>query len=103
MGYELSPLPWLYSRLKGMFVPRPNLSLNRQSVFEADLTEVDVVVVFLHPAAMRKLGPKFEQELRPGTLVLSNTFPVPTWEPTQTLHLGKSWLSTSNDIYVYRV
>ena len=54
-------------------------------------------------AAMRKLRPKFERELRPGTLVLSNTFVVPTWKPTQTLHLGKSWLSTSNDIHVYHV
>ncbi len=103
IGYELSPLPWLYSRLKGLFVRRPNLSLLRCSVFDADLSDVDVVVVYLHPAAMRKLAPKFERELRPGTIVLSNTFPVPTWEPAQTLHLGKTWLSTSNEIYVYRV
>lgn len=103
VGYELSPIPWLYSRLKGLFVRRPNLTLHRQSVFTAELSEVDVVVVYLHPAAMRKLGPKFERELRSGTLILSNTFPVPTWKPDQTIHLGKSWLSTSNDIYVYRV
>ena len=103
VGCELSPIPWIYSRLKGLFVRRPNLTLHRRSVFDIDLTAVDVVVVFLHPAAMRKLGPKFEQELGPGTLVLSNTFPVPNWEPVQTIHLGKSWLSTSNDIYVYRV
>ena len=103
VGYELSPLPWLYSRAKAVLVRRPNLSLLRRSVFDADLSDVDVVVVYLHPAAMRKLGPKFERELRPGTLVLSNTFAVPKWEPTQTYHLGKSWLSTSNDIYVYRV
>lgn len=103
VGCELSPIPWLYSRAKGLFVRRPNLTLYRQSVFDINLTDVNVVVVYLHPAAMRKLGPKFERELRPGTLVLSNTFPVPTWEPTQTIHLGKSWLSTSNDIHVYRV
>ena len=103
IGYELSPLPWLYSRLKGLFVRRQNLKLHRLSVFDADLSDVDVVVVYLHPAAMRKLGPKFDRELRPGTLVLSNTFVVPTWRPTQTIHLGKSWLSTSNDIYVYLV
>ena len=78
-------------------------TLHRLSVFDADLSDVDVVVVYLHPAAMRKLGPKFERELRSGTLVLSNTFVVPTWKPTRTLHLGKSWLSTSNDIHVYRV
>ena len=103
VGYELSPIPWLYSRIKGLFIRRPNLNLRRQSVFDAHLSDVDVVVVYLHPAAMRKLGPKFERELRPGAIVLSNTFPVPTWEPAQTIHLGKSWLSTSNDIYVYRV
>ena len=103
LGYELSPIPWLYSRLKGVFAQRKNLTLHRQSVFDADLSDVDVVVVYLHPAAMRKLGPKFERELRPGTLVLSNTFVVPTWKPTQSLHLGKSWLSTSNDIHVYHV
>ena len=103
VGYELSPIPWLYSRLKGVFVRRPNLTLRRQSVFDADLSDVNVVVVYLHPAAMRKLRPKFERELRPGTLVLSNTFAVPTWKPAQTIHLGKSWLSTSNDIYVYHV
>ena len=103
VGCELSPIPWIYSRLKGLFFRRSNLTLHRQSVFDIDLTDTDVVVVYLHPAAMRKLGPKFERELRPGTLVLSNTFPVPTWEPAQTIHLGKSLLSTSNDIYVYRV
>ena len=103
VGYELSPIPWLYSQLKGVFVRLPNLTLRRQSVFDADLADVDVVVVYLHPAAMRKLGPKFDRELRPGTLVLSNTFAVPTWKPAQTIHLGKSWLSTSNDIYVYHV
>lgn len=103
VGCELSPIPWIYSRLKGLFVRRPNLTLRRQSVFDADLSDVDVVVVYLHPAAMRKLGPKFERELRHGTLVLSNTFPVPTWKPAQTIHLGKTLLSTSNYIYVYRV
>ncbi len=103
IGCELSPIPWIYSRLKGIFVRRPNLTLHRRSVFDVDLTGVDVVVVYLHPAAMKKLAPKFERELRPGTLVLSNTFPVPTWEATETHHLGKSWFSTSNDIYVYRV
>ncbi len=103
VGYELSPIPWFYSRIKGMFVRRQNLTLRRQSVFDADLSDVNVVVVYLHPAAMRNLGPKFDRELRPGTLVLSNTFTVPTWKPAQTVHLGKSWLSTSNDIYVYHV
>ena len=89
VGCELSPIPWLYSRLKGVLVRRPNLTLHRQSVFDIDLSGVDVVVVYLHPAAMRKLGPKFERELRSGTLVLSNTFPVPNWESDQTIHLGK--------------
>lgn len=103
VGYELSPVPWLYSRLKGVFVRRRNLTLHRRSVFDVDLSDVNVVVLFLHPAAMRKLQPKFDRELRPGTLVLSNTFVVPTWKAVQTHSLGRSWLSTSTDIHVYRV
>lgn len=103
VGYELSPIPWLYSRLKGVFVRRGNLELHRRNVFEADLRDVDVVVVFLHPAAMRKLRVKFERELRPGCLVLSNTFAVPRWEASETRRLSGSWFSTSTAIYVYRV
>lgn len=103
VGYELSPIPWLYSRLKGVFVRRGNLELHRRNVFEADLRDVDVVVVFLHPAAMRKLQVKFERELRPGCLVLSNTFAVPRWEASETRRLSGSWFSTSTAIYVYRV
>ena len=38
VGCELSPIPWLYSRLKGVFVRRPNLTLHRQSVFDIDLS-----------------------------------------------------------------
>lgn len=103
VGYELSPLPWLYSRLKGLIVARKNLKLHRQNVFEADVREADIVVVYLHPAAMRKLQKKFEEELRPGTVVISNTFVVPTWTEQRMYHLGGHWFSTSTKIYVYRV
>ena len=103
VGYELSPIPWLYSRLKGVLVRRGNLALHRRNVFDADLSDVDVVVVFLHPAAMRRLREKFERELRPGCLVLSNTFEVPTWRASETRHLSGAWFSTSTAIYVYHV
>lgn len=103
VGYELSPVPWGYSRLKGLVIRRKNLTLRRRNVFEADLREADVVVVYLHPAAMRKLQKKFEEELRPGTLVISNTFVVPTWKEQRMYYLGGPWFSTSTEIYVYRV
>ena len=103
VGYELSPVPWLYSRLKGVFVRRGNLTLLRRNVFDANLKDVDVVVVYLHPAAMRKLQKKFEDELRPGALVISNTFVVPKWKATHTYYLGGFWFSTSTEIHAYRV
>ena len=30
---------------------------------------------------MEKLRPKFESELRPGTVIITHTFRVPQWEP----------------------
>lgn len=103
LGYELSPVPWVYSQIKGLFARRTNLRLHRRNVFDANLRDVDIVVVYLHPEAMRKLQKKFEEELRPGTLVVSNTFIVPTWRPAHTYYLGGFWFSTSTEIHVYRV
>ncbi|MEK7655325.1 MAG: class I SAM-dependent methyltransferase [Patescibacteria group bacterium] len=43
--------------------------------------ETDVVVMFLLPFVMPKLWEKMKRELRPGTIVISNTFEFPNREP----------------------
>ena len=100
IGYELSPAPWLFSRLWASLSPRNNLQLHRKNFFNERLTDASVIVCFLHPSAMTRLGPKLEKELRPGTLIITNTFGVPSWTPEQVHHLRGI---LSKTIYVYKV
>jgi hypothetical protein len=43
-----------------------------------------VVLCYLITAASAALKPKFEAELKPGTRVVMESFPVPGWKPLDT-------------------
>lgn len=45
--------------------------------------ETDVVFLYLLPETMRRLYPKLCAELRPGTVVVSNSFPFPQIQPEE--------------------
>jgi hypothetical protein len=57
------------------------MSANRASFWDGDLGRYDVVFAFLSPAVMAELGEKVRREMRPGSLFISSSFPVPDWEP----------------------
>lgn len=78
-AFELSPLPWLVSRLRLMVLPKPNLTICRRNFLAAPLGQAGLVTCYLFPGGMKALKPKMETELKPGTLVLSNTFHIPGW------------------------
>ena len=103
IGYELSPIPWAYSRIKQFVVRRRNLAFKRKDISEVDLSSADIVLVYLQPRAMRRLSPKLRDELKPGALVLSNSFPLPGWEQSAVYELSTHRLSTSRRVYEYEV
>jgi hypothetical protein len=43
--------------------------------------EVDLVVCYLYPGAMKRLSPILEQRLAPGAKVISLCFALPDWQP----------------------
>jgi SAM-dependent methyltransferase len=53
-------------------------------VMEVNLADASVVLCYLSPAASAALKPKLELELRPGTRVVMESFPVPGWKPVRT-------------------
>lgn len=81
-AYEISFLPWMVSKVIHLMKGPANLKIIRQDFFSVQLKDMDVVVCYLFPGAMRKLKEKFEEELRSGTVVISNTFAIPGWEPS---------------------
>ena len=82
VAYELSPVPWIFLKLRAfLFGPR-NLKIERRNFLKDDLSKASLVVCYLYPGAMTKLSSKLALELKPSARVISNTFEIPTWKPT---------------------
>ena len=56
-------------------------------MFEADISQATVMVLFLITDNLRKLTSKF-LDLKAGTRIVSNTFEIPGWSADQTYKLG---------------
>lgn len=50
-------------------------------ILDFDLSPATVVFCFLYPTAFEALGHKFQQELKPGTRIVTESFPVYEWHP----------------------
>ena len=98
VGFELSIIPWLYSRLKIAMLAPNNLTFKLTSFFMADLSDADLVVCYLMPKTMARLSEKLAQELKPGALVLSNSFALPGWQSVDDFVIQDANLS---HIYLY--
>lgn len=84
-GYENAPLTWLVGLLLG--VGRPNIRWRWDDLWQADLGNYDVVYAFLSPAPMPRLWEKVQAEMKPGSLFISNSFPVPGATPDQVIEV----------------
>lgn len=70
VGIEINPFLVLWSRMK-------KLTVRWQNLWTADIQDADVVFVYLLPGHMKKLEQKLKSELRPGALIVSNSFIFP--------------------------
>lgn len=80
VGVEASPLVWLVARLR-TWPLRERCKIRLGSLWGVDLKDHDLVYAFLSPAPMPELWGKALAEMRPGTRLVSNTFPVPEATP----------------------
>ena len=69
------------------------LGLSQVEVIHGDLMQIeisdaDVVTLYLTTSANEKIAPKLMKELRPGSRVVSFCFRIPSWEPAKTKKLG---------------
>jgi hypothetical protein len=99
-GFEVSPLPWVFSRLRLLLQPTPNLYFRFRNFHKVSQEDAVLVVCYLGPRAMEKLKLKLEAELKPDALVLSIFFRVPDWRPASG-HMVPDMHRTP--VYLYRV
>ncbi len=100
VAFELSPLPYAFSRLRQRLAPRPNLRLVRADFLRAPFSGASLVVCYLFPGAMTRLAPKLLAELPPGARILSSTFALRGWKPLRTLTVDDLYRTP---VYLYEV
>ena len=96
VAVEVEPFRLLILHLRRALSPaRDRISIRRANLFTVDLTDAQVVVAFLWPAAMQRLRPKLERELPPGSRVVSYWHPIPDWDPER--------FDRDTQVYLYRI
>ena len=74
--------------------------LIESDIFKVDLTPADVITIYLSPSANAKLVQKLNDELKPGTRIVSLDYPLPGWVPKREVEVTASGLRRT--IYLYR-
>lgn len=85
-GLESAPAPYALSRLLSR--SQPNISLARGDFWNIPWSDYDVVYAFLSPVPMPQVWQKACAELRPGSLLISNSFPVEGVEPESVIEVS---------------
>ena len=85
-GVETAPLVFLLAWLRCL--PYRNCKVRYRSLWHEPLGDYDVVYCFLSPAPMAELWAKARREMRPGSLLVSNSFEIPGVAPIETIELN---------------
>jgi hypothetical protein len=97
VGFELSPIVYPIARINLFFHGIKKSRLYCRNFYKQNLAGADIVFCFLSSRSMAKLKPKFEQELTPGSHVISYAFSIPGWRPIEVIQ------GYPGRVYLYRV
>jgi len=96
-GVENAPLTWLVGWLRSR--GNKNLDWRWGDLWATPLAGHDVVYAFLSPVPMADLWQKVRAEMAPGSLFISNSFPVPDVEPERIIEVDSQ---PPRRLYCYR-
>lgn len=89
-------------RARGRGKHLPNLDYVQGDFMKADLSGADAVVMFLIDTMMPPLREKLRKELKPGTVVISNKFPLGgDWTAAEEIAV-RTWYINQKMLYLYR-
>ena len=96
VGIEIDPLRYLWTQaLITVLGLRGRITVLWGSFFDRDLSEADVVTLYLTEKTNARIVEKLRKELRPGTRVVSHSFTFPGW--------GLSGFDKQSDLFLYHV
>lgn len=78
VGVEIFILPYFFARIKSYFKPRTKIIFG--NMFNLNISDADIVFIFLMNKSYQKIAIKLEKELRPGSRVIVSCWPINGWE-----------------------
>lgn len=99
IGFELLPTVCIYAKLR-IFFSRQNVAVHWGDIFKQDLSDADVVYLYLFPKVMDQLLVKFQNELKPGTRLVSHAFKLKDREPIKVID-SPSFNNKSKQLFLY--
>jgi SAM-dependent methyltransferase len=98
VGVDLDPAPLQRARTKAKELGlEDRVTFLEADVMDIDLSPATLVLCYLITAASAALKPRFEAQLRPGTRIVMEAFPVHGWKPAET------WDVPYKTFYLYRM
>lgn len=96
VGFEINPFIVLFCKIRFLFHPlRSKIHTQWKNFWYANIHNADVVFVYLLPWRMKKLTEFLNTQLKPGTLIVSNSFIFPDWPVIRQ--------DTKHHVYVFRI
>jgi protein-L-isoaspartate O-methyltransferase len=103
-GIELDPVLVEKSRdsvrLAGL---SDRVSIVHGDVLREDISQASVVTIYLLPSLIGRLQPRFIDELRPGTRIVSHAFYMPSWKPdrAETMRIARRHEGQGDESKIY--
>jgi predicted RNA methylase len=69
-------------------------------LFEQDISSADLITLYLYQRTLEKLRIKLDEELKPGTRVVSLIYKIDGWEPLKEKNV--KYAGIDNKIYLYK-
>lgn len=105
-GIEQSWIRVLYSKYQASKLKISFASFCHGNVFNRDYSDADFVYIYLLIPGVKKLEKKLQDELKPGSIVITQTFHFPNWKPFKKINLSKEMdfskdIKGSGDFWMY--
>lgn len=95
-GFEISLLPYLIAKIKSFSVEKSSIEF--RDFWNQDLSDADIVYLFLTPKVNPKAKEKLERELKKGARIVAYTWPIEGWQP-----LKEDFQKGQPPMYLYEI
>lgn len=99
-GIELGPLPFLVAKVRAAMSTKHQIEIKNANLWSYKLDQYDFAYAFLAPPPMKRLWQQASANMRPGAILIVNSFAIPEITPEKIVRLTAG---RQDQLYLYRI